>query len=240
MPPSFVTLSLPFGEGAIHPVVFFDETAMLLADCGYPGAFPALLTAFETAGLTMNRLTHLFLTHHDHDHMGTAAECKRRFPHLQIVTHALEAPYVDGTKEPLRLKQAKALQQTLPEDRQASGLAFMDYLRTVEPVSPDRLIQDGDTLPVCGGIQVLHTPGHTAGHCALLSNSLGVIAAGDAAVIEHGVLIIANPEFAENLPQAEASLSLLLHTYSSVPTIACCHGGLWTRPQPHDTITRVS
>ena len=231
MPPSFVVLSLPFGEGSIHPVVFFDETSMLLIDCGYPGAFPALQAAFSAAGLMMDRLTHLFLTHHDHDHMGTAAECKRRFPHIQIVTHALEAPYVDGTEEPLRLKQAKALQQTLVENQQASGLAFMDYLRTVEPVTPDALVQDRDTLPVCGGIQVLHTPGHTAGHSALLSSALGVIAAGDAAVIENGALITANPEFAENLTQAEASLSLLLHTYACIPTIACCHGGLWTRQQ---------
>lgn len=231
MPPSFVVLSLPFGEGGIHPFVFLDEDSMLLADCGYPGAFPALQAAFSAAGLMMDRLTHLFLTHHDHDHMGTAAECKRRFPHIQIVTHTLEAPYVDGTEEPLRLKQAKALQQTLPKDQQANGLAFMDYLRTVEPVTPDALVKDGDILPVCGGIQVLHTPGHTAGHSALLSSTLGVIAAGDAAVIENGALITANPEFAESLPQAEASLALLLHTYACIPMIACCHGGLWTRRQ---------
>ena len=159
MPPSFVALSLPFGEGSIHPVVFFDEASMLLADCGCPGAFPALLRAFETAGLTMDRLTHLFLTHHDHDHMGTAAECKRRFPHIQIVTHALEAPYVDGTKEPLHLGQAKALQQTLPEDLQAGGLAFMDYLRTVEPVSPPASCRTGIHCPYAAALLCCIRPG---------------------------------------------------------------------------------
>jgi glyoxylase-like metal-dependent hydrolase (beta-lactamase superfamily II) len=39
--------------------------------------------------------------------------------------------------------------------------------------------QDGDVLPVAGGLRVLHTPGHTPGHVALLHEATGTLVTGD-------------------------------------------------------------
>jgi glyoxylase-like metal-dependent hydrolase (beta-lactamase superfamily II) len=41
-------------------------------------------------------------------------------------------------------------------------------------------LSDGDVLPVAGGIQVIHTPGHTPGHISLLHSDSGVLITGDA------------------------------------------------------------
>jgi glyoxylase-like metal-dependent hydrolase (beta-lactamase superfamily II) len=38
---------------------------------------------------------------------------------------------------------------------------------------------DGDVLPIAGGLRVVHTPGHTQGHVALLHESSGVLITGD-------------------------------------------------------------
>jgi glyoxylase-like metal-dependent hydrolase (beta-lactamase superfamily II) len=38
---------------------------------------------------------------------------------------------------------------------------------------------DGQVLPVAGGLRVVHTPGHTLGHVALLHEPTGVLVTGD-------------------------------------------------------------
>jgi glyoxylase-like metal-dependent hydrolase (beta-lactamase superfamily II) len=49
----------------------------------------------------------------------------------------------------------------------------------IEPVLVDESLNDNQIIPVAGGIQVIHTPGHSAGHIALLIKSEGVLIAGD-------------------------------------------------------------
>ena len=227
----FALLTLPYGSTSLHPVVFSDEEALILVDCGYPGALPLLEAELKAQGFDPARLTHLVLTHHDFDHMGTAAEFKRKYPHIRILAHELEAPYISGELEPLRLTQARAMQDTLPQAEKEGGLAFMELLQSVEPTAPDILLKDQQRLPYCGGLTILHTPGHTAGHISIVAEAHRVIAAGDAAVLQDGALKGANPEFAQDLFQAEASLALIVHGLTHIPRIACCHGGLYQRPE---------
>lgn len=46
----------------------------------------------------------------------------------------------------------------------------------------DATYTDNDVLPVAGALRVLHTPGHTPGHCSFLHESSGVLVTGDALV----------------------------------------------------------
>jgi glyoxylase-like metal-dependent hydrolase (beta-lactamase superfamily II) len=39
---------------------------------------------------------------------------------------------------------------------------------------------DGEVLPLADGLTVVHTPGHTPGHCSFLHPSSGVLLTGDA------------------------------------------------------------
>ena len=48
------------------------------------------------------------------------------------------------------------------------------------PVEVDETFADGAELPVAGGLRVVHTPGHTPGHCSFLHPSSGVLVTGDA------------------------------------------------------------
>lgn len=214
-------------SGAIHPVLLQDEQHLVLVDCGYTGFLPQLVRALSEHGLTINDLTHVFLTHHDHDHVGTLAALKRSNPRIQVVAAKSEVDYISGRKPPLRLTQARTMQATLPSEQAAAGQAFIEMIERVEPATVDLAVDGGDLLPWCGGCEVLATPGHTLGHVSLYVKSCDTLLAGDAAVLSSGVLALANPEFAEDIEKAQQSLHQICEHRAR--TVVCYHGGVLAR-----------
>ena len=225
----YFVLKLPFSFGgvsdAVYPVVLRDEQNLVLVDCGYLGFLPNLEAAMAERGFSCADLTHVFITHHDHDHMGCLNALKQKYPKIRIIAGETEAPYIAGELPALRLVQAEAMQPNLPDEQKPFGEQFIRMLRLVEPVEVDQIVQDGDVLSFCGGCEVIATSGHTAGHMSLYLPSLGVCVMGDAAVLERGALIVANPEYAQNLSQAERSLERIRHL--GAKSIVCYHGGVY-------------
>ena len=222
-----IILSLPFcfsgNEDTIHPVVLVDDTHVVLVDCGYTGSLPALEHAFEHNGLCINRLTHVFITHHDHDHMGALAALKEKYPHVRVLAGGEEAPFITGERKSLRLQQAEELQERLPEAQKQFGEAFLSVLRNVLPANVDETVKDGKVFPWCGGCMAVATPGHTPGHFSLYVKKIGDLITGDAAAIENGVPVVANPQFTLDLAQAQASLQKLFEF--GAKRLICYHGG---------------
>lgn len=222
-------LDIPFQfggiSGVIHPVVLQDEHHMALIDCPYIGYLPALEQALYQNGLNCGSLTHVLITHHDHDHMGSLFALKQKYPHIEVIAGEKESPYISGEMKPLRLVQAEAMQQALPEDQQAFGLAFCELLKSVKPVPVDRTVKEGDVLDWCGGCEIFETPGHTLGHISIYLQKYNTLIAGDAAAIEDGGLVIANPRFALDCAAAEKSLDRILRY--GAKEIICYHGGVY-------------
>ena len=226
-----IILKIEMSYGAvkdyIYPAVLCDGETCVLADCGYVGSLPEIEKALRNNGLTPEAITHIILTHHDHDHVGAAAAFKRKYPNVLILTSAEEAPYISGTKKSLRLEQAEQLQQDLPEDRQAFGTAFCNLLRSVEPVEVDQVLREDELLPFCGGIQVLAAPGHTPGHISLYLKEFDTILSGDVMALEQGQPVLPNPQFTLDIDKAKDSMRRLLsHPAQSV---ICYHGGLFEK-----------
>ena len=219
-------IKFKFGEieDAIHPVVLRDHVNMVLIDCGYTGFLPIIEQAMEEKGLRCSDLTHVLITHQDHDHMGALFELKQKYPHIQVIASKKEAPYVSGDLKSLRLEQAEALQPNLPEEQKVFGEAFCNILRNVHPVKPDLVVQDGDVFPWCGGCTIIETSGHTPGHISIYINQEKIMITGDAAALEDGELVIANPQYTLDKNEAEASLQNIL-TYGA-KEIICYHGGV--------------
>jgi len=226
-------LDIPFSffgvEDVIHPVVLKDDAHMALVDCGHIGQLTALEQAMQAAGLSCGGLTHVLITHQDHDHMGALYDLKQKYPRVQVVASAEEAPYISGKRKSLRLEQAESMQAALPLEQQAFGLAFCRLLESVRPVDVDIEVQDGDVLPWCGGCAVVATPGHTPGHVSLYVKQENTMIAGDAAALENGLPVVANPGYALNLAEAEASLRRLRE--SGAERIICYHGGEYLLPK---------
>ena len=86
-------------------------------------------------------------------------------------------------------------------------------------------MEDGEELPFCGGITVIHTPGHTPGHICLYIGQSKTLIAGDALSAEGGKLGPL-PKFASlDWPSAVRSLGKLVRY--DVETVICYHGGAW-------------
>jgi len=226
-----ITLKIEMSYGTvtnyIYPVVICDNDNRVLVDCGYVGSLSKIEEALQCNGLSPKEITHIILTHQDHDHVGAAAAFKQKYPNVLILTSAEEAPYISGSQKSLRLEQAERLQKELPAEQQEFGEAFCGLLRSVEPVQIDCLLWEDEMLPFCGGCQVLATPGHTPGHISLYLKEFDTILSGDSMALEQGSPVLANPQFTINIEKANASIQrILLHP---ARRIICYHGGLFEK-----------
>lgn len=224
-----ITLNIKFNfqntEDYIYPVVLRDDKETILVDCGYIGFLTMIENAFSDEGLEMKDLTKIIITHHDHDHMGSLRAIKEKYPHVNIISSREEKPFISGEMKAIRLEQAEKLQETLPDEHKAFGQAFCEMLRRVEPCSVDMTVNGGEMFDWCGGCEIIDTSGHTPGHISLYLKEYNTIITGDAAVLEEGRLVVANPQYAFDLKEAEESLIKLMEYKAD--TYICYHGGTY-------------
>lgn len=208
----------------ITPLLLRDERETILIDCGYPNFEANLEQAANRHGVSLAAVTKLIATHHDVDHIGSLAGLKRIYPHIEIIAHELEKPYIEGTKKSLRLEQAEAGFEALPDEAKPGAEQFISLLNAVEPAKVDRTVASGERFAWCGGMEMVHTPGHMTGHLSVYLPSGKTMIAGDAVVLEQGRLNIANPQFTLDLEAAVRSVRRLLDF--DIDQLICYHGGV--------------
>jgi glyoxylase-like metal-dependent hydrolase (beta-lactamase superfamily II) len=147
-----------------------DDGTLTLLDAGTRRAPRRLLAALAGLGRAPQDLTHLLLSHAHSDHAGGAAAVQAATGST-VATHEREAVHVREGRMPAvdRSTRGGRLLARLPG--RATGFA---------PVAVDEQFADGDVLPLAGGLQVVHTPGHTPGHCSFLHPGSGVLLTADA------------------------------------------------------------
>lgn len=216
----------------IHPTLIRSEDFFVLVDCGHPGDLEKLKIAIEEHGVMINDLTHLIITHHDHDHMGAAAELKRACPNLKIVSLTEEVKYIEGKSKSLRLEQAEMMYPYLPDNEKASAIKFQEYLKSVENLKVDLPVSHESYLDLKGEIQFLSTPGHMPGHLSVYLPRLKCLITGDALMVSKGKLMI---------PKAQYSMDqiMVINTLESlrkypISKCLCYHGGIYEGPFSQD------
>jgi glyoxylase-like metal-dependent hydrolase (beta-lactamase superfamily II) len=65
----------------------------------------------------------------------------------------------------------------------------------------EHIVKGGERLPDCGGIDVIHTPGHTAGHISLHLPRIKTMIAGDA-IVSAGEHLMVSPTYLSSDPEA--------------------------------------
>ncbi|MCW2605710.1 MAG: fold metallo-hydrolase [Frankiales bacterium] len=147
-----------------------DDGTLVLVDAGTRSAPRTLLAALAALGRQPGDVTHLLLSHAHNDHTG-GAKAVVDATGSRVVTHEREAVYVREGRMP----------QTDPSTLGGRLLARLPGRATgFARVGVDEEFTDGDVLPLAGGIRVVHTPGHTPGHCSFLHDASGVLITGDA------------------------------------------------------------
>ena len=207
----------------VCPALIESGKDLILVDCGNPGLLHLLEESIQNAGYLPETLTKVMITHHDHDHFGSLAALKRKYPHVKICASEIEASYISGDKKSLRLTQAESIYDTLPEERKEWARGFQAYLAGVEKVNVDILLNDGDTLDAFGEVIAVATPGHMPGHMSVITSGDKTLVSGDALVAEDGVLMMANPQYSLDLEEARKS-AIKLSQYD-LGRVICYHGG---------------
>jgi glyoxylase-like metal-dependent hydrolase (beta-lactamase superfamily II) len=213
---------------SVHPTLVWDEEAAVLIDAGFSGQFGQLREAVEDAGVSFDRLRKVVVTHQDIDHVGGIAELLAvAGDRIEVLAHEADRPYIVGEKpllkaNPERMAQLSERLSVLPEERRKAVIAAFKTTRA----RVDRTLGDGERLPGCGGIVVVHTPGHTPGHICLYLERSKILVAGDALNVSEGQLVGPSPHAADDIGQAVASLKKLARY--DIETVACYHGGSYT------------
>ncbi|MCL1594258.1 MAG: MBL fold metallo-hydrolase, partial [Actinomycetia bacterium] len=148
---------------------------LTLIDSGYPKHAEAIETGIRSIGREPLDLTSIIITHAHPDHLGSARHMSRGKTPISL--HP-----ADGD-----IARAGIIHQTMKAGPGLlNGILFRVLVgkKSAEfpAFEPDVALHDGDLIDVAGGIEVIHTPGHTAGHVSLLwKKDRGLLITGDAA-----------------------------------------------------------
>jgi len=212
---------------SVRPTLLWDDEEGVLVDAGFPGQLEQLREEIERAGVSLDRLTRLIVTHQDIDHIGGIAALLALNDRIEVLAHEQDRPYIVGEKQlikisPERMAQFSEHLSYLPEERREAVLETFENARA----RVDRTLRDGEKLPYCGGMIVIHTPGHTPGHISLYLEQSKVLVAGDALNVSDGRLVGPNPQLTPDIDQATGSLKKLARY--DIETVVCYHGGPYT------------
>lgn len=144
------------------------DGSLTLLDAGTKKAPKALLAALAGLGKRREDVTHLVMSHAHNDHAG-GAKAVVDATGSAVWAHEREAVYLREGRMPT--PDASTAGGRLLARLPGGGFARVDVADT---------FVDGAVLPLAGGLTVVHTPGHTPGHCAFLHASTGVLVTGDA------------------------------------------------------------
>jgi len=142
-----------------------ESERLTLIDGGLPGDGRKILRYIEHLGRNPQELERIILTHSHPDHTGPM-KALSQLSGAVIAVHPRDSRY-----------RARTGARWLHYPGQPPAFGWnVPFLRRI-PVH--ETLEDGQVLPVFGGLQVLHTPGHTPGSVCLHLPQHGVLFTGD-------------------------------------------------------------
>ncbi|MEO6398583.1 MAG: MBL fold metallo-hydrolase [Tepidiformaceae bacterium] len=176
-----------------------DGRDITLIDTGSTGSGSRILEAVQEIGRSPDDIKTIVITHCHLDHVGGLPELQEWIP-ARTGVHLAEAPHVES-------------ESPLPNPFMHPLLARIcePYLLRNDPGAArvDVYLNDGDELPVLGGMRVVHAPGHTAGSISLHFPNRGVLLVGDAMQFKFGRLMLPSRLFTQDMEEATDSVRKL-------------------------------
>ena len=183
------------------------EPELSLIDCGYAGSGLRIASSIEAHGRSVTELARVVCTHGHPDHAGAARELA--LAGIPVLIHPLDGAAL-----------ATTWRNTLQRPSRGRIFAAM----TPEPPVFGG-IEDGEVLPVLGGLEVIHTPGHTPGSVCLYGRRDRVLFVGDTLQRRFGRVSYASGLYSDDVTAARRAVkrlaSLDVHTivFSHYPAL---------------------
>jgi glyoxylase-like metal-dependent hydrolase (beta-lactamase superfamily II) len=169
-----------------------EADGITLIDTGYAGSLPRLATALEGLGRDVSDVKRVICTHGHPDHAGGA----RALADLgvEVLIHPADAANMQiGYRSAIR--------------RPSRGRFFAAMTPALSTFTP---LVDGDVLPILGGLEVIHTPGHTPGSVCLYAREHGLLFVGDVLQRRFGRVSPASGLYSDDRAAARSSVQRLV------------------------------
>ena len=151
-------------------IVLIAEKEMTLVDTGFPGGSAQVVDLINRLGRSAEEIGLIILTHNHFDHAGGLLDLKK-LSRAKVAGHRADfnsgdgpLPYPGMVQKLLRLRPFSALR----------------WAFSLKPDAIDTVLAGGEVLSPLGGLEVIHTPGHTPGSISLYSPARKLLIAGDA------------------------------------------------------------
>jgi len=181
-----------------------DEPQLTLIDAGLIGSAGRIQRHIERIGRKADDLARIICTHAHPDHIGGVRELAGE-REVEVLMHPAD---LDGLSVTLRDAVAN----------RNRGQLIAYFTRHPGEATP---VEDGQVLPILGGLRVVHTPGHTPGSICLYAEHHRLLFVGDTLQVVRGKVTFASTVFSEDLPLARASVARMAEL--DVETIAFSH-----------------
>jgi glyoxylase-like metal-dependent hydrolase (beta-lactamase superfamily II) len=207
-------------------IFFLLDKGVTLVDTGLRGRSANILNEVRRLGYKPSDVAQIIITHHHADHVGSLAELKNATG-AKVMAHPADVPYIDGTL----LQPGPARPKWLGRMLSPFGSMWASM-----PAEVDRLLNDGDELPILGGIKIWHTPGHTPGSICLFIPQEKLVIVGD--LLTHTFGLSMPPGlFTVDKDQEVNSIKRLVGLDFNI--IAFGHGGPILR-EAHQTVAHLA
>jgi glyoxylase-like metal-dependent hydrolase (beta-lactamase superfamily II) len=191
-----------------------EKDGLTLIDAGLPGNAKNIHKQLEKAGLDYFAIKRILITHADGDHYGAANDVRKETK-AEIWAGKIEA---DALKTG---GSSRALHPT--------GIAKVFYniaskMLKSNPTLVDRILQNGEILPIVGSLKVIATPGHTPGHLSYFLSGSKILFCGDTIRI---VKDVPRPSIGGNTWDAKIAQESCAMQLALKPSVICAgHGYL--------------
>lgn len=149
-----------------------EPNGLTLIDTGLPRSGKRILNYINELGFSSEDLTSIVITHADIDHIGGLNYLASR-GETQVYASVIEAKTIETGTQSRELKLRGMLRYLF---------RIVNFFVKAKPVKVNHQLKDGDILLILGGLQVIHTPGHTPGHISLFLQTQGILITGDSII----------------------------------------------------------
>ena len=165
--PGIHRVEAPLGERFVCMYLLAGDERIMLIDTGIANMPQELLIPYmEQAGLDIDKLKYVLISHIDFDHTGGNGDLRELAPNAIMMCHELDRPMVDDVEAMIAGRYSA---YRADHDIDESDEAKAEIRRSARHVPMDIGLRGGETVHLGAEwrVEILHTPGHSRGHISV-------------------------------------------------------------------------